>query len=63
MEIRSEQKNSLLFIRLQMKSALTLKFRDRYNYRKDGEETAETSLDTVFWEFGKKSCTGRSKLL
>lgn len=31
---------------------LALKFRDGCNYRNDGEETAEASLDAVFWEFG-----------
>lgn len=34
-------------------SVLTLKFRDGYKCRNDGEETGETSLLTVFWEFGK----------
>lgn len=34
-------------------SVLTLKFRDGYKCRNDGEETGETSLLTVFWEFRK----------
>lgn len=54
MKVRYEQKNSLLFIGLQMDSLLlALKFRDGYNYRNNGEKTAEASLDTVFWEFRK----------